>query len=251
MEAIERPWRDLEAEVRNRTVLSTYDFLITWYRHYAGDYGGTPLIGLAWRGTRLVGVAPLTLRPGSIGRIPVVRVDFAPNDTPAGEFLMEDGHPDIAAALLESLTRHVRFDVACLNGFDPASPLHATMHRAALANRFAVESVDYTYAVVDLRDGYQKYYAGLTGHYRRNLNYRAKKIAAAGGGLVDGVQLDAGLDSLDESVARMIAINEASYKLSGQRLADNHRAFLYEFARRFGPRRMLSLPILTIGGQDA
>jgi CelD/BcsL family acetyltransferase involved in cellulose biosynthesis len=49
----------------------------------------------------------------------------------------------------------------------------------------------------------------------------------------------------------MIAINEASYKLEGKRLAECHRGFLAELARRFGPRGMLSLPILSIGGRDA
>jgi CelD/BcsL family acetyltransferase involved in cellulose biosynthesis len=255
MEAVEGAWRELEASVQNRTVFSTFDFLATWYRHYAGPYGGSPLVGLAWRGSRLAGVAPLTLRRGSIGRIPVMRVDFAPNDTPAGEFLIEDGQPDIAAELLDSLVRRAKFDVVCLNGFDVASPVLSELRSAAPMHRLAVELGDQAYAVVDLRSGYQNYHAGLSAHYRRNLNQKAKKIAAAGGGVVSGEEPftdDASVTpTLDDSVTRMIAINEASYKLMGQRLADHHRAFLHEFAARFGPRGMLSLPILSIGGQDA
>lgn len=69
--------------------------------------------------------------------------------------------------------------------------------------------------------------------------------------MVGGIQLSDGVDTMDECIARMIAINEASYKLEGQRLADNHREYLAELVRRFGPRGMLSLPILSIGGQDA
>jgi CelD/BcsL family acetyltransferase involved in cellulose biosynthesis len=49
----------------------------------------------------------------------------------------------------------------------------------------------------------------------------------------------------------MIGITEASYKLQGRRLADSHRGFLTDVARRFGARGMLSLPILSIGEQDA
>src|SRR3990170_4974567 len=63
LESISGHWRALEAEVCNRTHLSTFDFLATWYRHYAGAYGGEPLIGLAWRGPRLVGVAPISGSP--------------------------------------------------------------------------------------------------------------------------------------------------------------------------------------------
>ena len=60
-----------------------------------------------------------------------------------------------------------------------------------------------------------------------------------------------GVENLDAAIARTIAINEASYKLNGERLADCHRGFLSELARRFGPRGMLGLPILSIGGRDA
>jgi CelD/BcsL family acetyltransferase involved in cellulose biosynthesis len=49
----------------------------------------------------------------------------------------------------------------------------------------------------------------------------------------------------------MIAITEKSYKLRGQRLPDIHRNYLYELGRRFGPCGMLSLTILSIGGEDA
>ena len=101
MESISGQWRALEQSVQKRTALSTFDFLATWYRHYSGDYGGAPRIGLAWRGSRLVGVAPLTLRRGSIGKIPVTRVDFAPNDSPVGAFLVEDDHPETVTALLD------------------------------------------------------------------------------------------------------------------------------------------------------
>src|SRR6266850_6414123 len=121
MESISDQWRALEQSVQNRTALSTFDFLATWYRHYSGDYGGECRIGLAWRGPRLVGVAPLTLRRGRIGKIPVTRVDFAPNDSPVGAFLVEDDHPETVAWLLQSLIWTEKFDVVCLNGFDPAS----------------------------------------------------------------------------------------------------------------------------------
>jgi hypothetical protein len=49
----------------------------------------------------------------------------------------------------------------------------------------------------------------------------------------------------------MIAVTEASHKLLGRRLADDHRAYLSELVARFGPRGMLSLSILSIDGLDA
>jgi len=251
LDVFEGPWRALERRVRQRSHVSTFDFLATWYRQYAGGYGGTPLIGLAWQGPDLVGVAPLTIRQGRVGRIPVTRIDFAPNDSIAGEFLVDDDQPGVVGALVDALV-HTRttFDVICLNGFDPASRQLPALRAAAARHRLALQTEDHAYALVDLRDGYETYRARLSSHYRRNLNQKARKIAAAGF-TVQGVQLTQGLDALEACVARMIRINEASYKLEGRPLAAHHRGFLAEVVRRFGARGMLSLPILSIDGKDA
>jgi CelD/BcsL family acetyltransferase involved in cellulose biosynthesis len=251
MESISDQWRALEQSVQNRTALSTFDFLATWYRHYSGDYGGECRIGLAWRGSRLVGVAPLTLRRGRIGKIPVTRVDFAPTDSPVGAFLVEDDHPETVAWLLQSLIWAEKFDVVCLNGLDPASDHLRLLQEAGPRLGLTVELEDDASAVADLRGGYGAYRAGLSGHFRRNLNSRARKIAAAGQTAIEGVVLTEGVEKTQDTIARMIAITEASYKLKGQRLGDSHRAYLSELGQRFGPRGMLSLTILTIDGQDA
>lgn len=251
LQSVAGPWRLLEAEVRHRTHLTTFDFLAAWYRHYAGAYGGEPLIGLAWRGSRLAGVAPLAIRRGRLGRIPLTRVEFAPNDTPAGGFLVKDDDHETVPALLDSLVHTAKFEVICLDGLDPDSAQLTAIENSAATFGLAMESIDHAFAVADLRSGYQAYYAGLSGHYRRNLKQKSARIAAAGGPVVGGIQLFDGLHAMEECITRMIAITEASYKLQGQRLADNHREYLAELVRRFGPRGMLSLPILSIGGKDA
>lgn len=250
IDALADVWSTLESAAAHRTSFATFDFLGTWYRHYAGEYGGTPLVGLAWSGTHLVGVAPLTMRHGTLGRIPVTRVDFAPNDSIAGECLLDDRHPGAFDMLLESLLRDIRFDILCLNGFTPASAPLATVHGVARRHHWAVELEDHAFAIVDLRDGYPAYRNRLSSHYRRNLNAKARKIEAAGAA-VDGVFLEAGVEQVDAAVERMIAINEASYKLQGQRLADHHRAFLSDMCRRLAAQRRLALTILSIGRQDA
>lgn len=235
LEALEPAWRDLEAGVTTRTHLSSFDFLFTWYRHYAGAYGGTPLIGLAWQGRELVGVAPLILVRGRAGGVPVRRVEFAPSDVPAGEFLIREDHPEVVAALLPSLMRTIGFDVACLDGFDPASPHLDLLEQAARRDRVALHTDDHAFAMVDLRRGYEDYYAGLSGHCRRNLTGKARRIEAAGA-CVDGVYRTDAADRIDVAVARLIAITEASYKLEGRRLADAHRYWATAFVRQ---RRVL------------
>lgn len=250
LEALEPAWRDLEAAVTTRTHLSSFDFLFTWYQRYAGAYGGTPLVGLAWRGRELVGIAPLTLVRGRTGGIPVRRVEFAPSDVPAGEFLIREDHPDLAGALLASLTRTIPFDVVCLDGFDPASIHLDALQHAARRHGLAMHSDEHAFAMVELRSGYDRYYAGLSGHYRRNLNGKARKIQTAGY-RVDGVHPTDASDRVEAAIGRLIAINEASYKLEGRRLAESHRGFLGDLVRRLARRATLALPILSIGGRDA
>ena len=249
LQSVEMAWRDLETAVAHRTHVSTFDFLFTWYKHYAGDYGGTPLIGLAWHGSDLIAVAPLTVRRGRLGRVPVTRVDFAPNDSIAGEFLVRDDDLDVLSALLDSLVRTVRFDVICLNGFEPESPLLHALQTLARGSRLSTRLEEHAYAIVDLSQGYGHYWASLTGNMRRKVNQRTRKLEAMGAE-VDGV-LVATSDDLEDRIRRMIAINEASYKLEGRPLATHHREFLAEITRRFAARNMLSLPILSIGGRDA
>ena len=250
LESIADDWRVLERSVEQRTHLSTYDFMTTWYRHYAGEYGGTPLIGLARRGARLVGVAPLTVGHGTVGRIPLTRIEFAPSDAPAGEFLVGDEEGDIVAALVDDLIAHASFDIISLDGFAPGCRQLTAIQETAARHGCATECVDHAYAYADLQEGYQAYRARLTGQFRRKLNQKARRIAEAGGAAVD-MHLFSVADDPERCVARIVAISEASYKLGGARLADHHRAFLKEIVDRLSASRTLCLPILSIGGTDA
>ena len=249
LEGIADDWRVLERAVTRRTHLSTYDFITTWYRNYSGEYGGVPLIGLARSGARLVGVAPFTVGRGTVGRIPLTRVEFAPRDAPAGEFLVDDADGDIVAALVDDLLAHASFDIISLDGFAPGCRQLAAIQETAARHGCATECIDHAYAYADLQEGYQTYRTRLTGHCRRNLNHKARRIADAGGAAVDMHLFDVADPA--QCVARIVAITEASYKLGGARLAAHHRAFLSEIVSRLSASRTLCLPILSIGGTDA
>jgi CelD/BcsL family acetyltransferase involved in cellulose biosynthesis len=251
IEALADEWVALEDAVQDRTVFSTFDYLVTWYRNYAGEYGGDPLLGIARRGSRLVGVAPLVVKAGRVGRIPVTRVHFAVHDAHAGEFLVEDDHPETLAAFLDSLVGAVKFDLICLNGVDPSSDRFRPLAEAAARHRLAIELTDHPNAFVDLSSGYEQYCSAMSRNFRRTVKRQAQRVASAGRPAVEGVHLTHGLETLESCIARLFEITEASYKLQGQRLADHHRNCLAELARRFGPRGMLHLSILSIGGRDA
>jgi hypothetical protein len=251
IETLADQWTALETVVQDRTPLSTFDYLVTWYSNYAGAYGGDPLIGLARRGTRLVGVAPLVVRRGRVGRIPVTRVDFAAHDAHAGEFLVEDDHPDTVAVLLDSLARVEKFDVICLNGLARGSDRFRALQDVAARHQLKIELTDHPYAVADLRAGYDAYCGAMSRNFRRTLKRQAQRITSAGRPAVGGVQLAAGIEGIEDGIVRLVAITEASYKLQGRPLAHHHRGLLTGLARRFGPRGMLNLSILSIDGRDA
>jgi CelD/BcsL family acetyltransferase involved in cellulose biosynthesis len=248
--ALESSWRRLEASVQARTVLSTFDYNITWFRHY-GETEGAPLVGVARRGSHVIGIAPLVVRVRRIGRVPVRSVEFVPHEAYAGEFLIEEGHPGLVGAFIDALVGTIGFDVICLNGLEPDGDLFPVAAGAARTHGLSIETTNHPNAVVDLRNGYDHYFQGRTAHFRQSVRRHSRLIEKAGRREVGGVMLSRGIGQIDNAVARMIAITEASHKLNGQRLGDRHRGFLTELARRFGPRGMLCLPILKIGGRDA
>ena len=250
IDALAGEWTELESAVQDRTVFSTFDFLATWYRNYAGPYG-EPLIGTARRGGALIGVAPLVILNGRLARIPVARVQFAMHDAYSGEFLVEDDHPEIIGAFIDSLVTEVKFDLICLNGIEPGSSRFQPVEESAKRHRLSLERVDHPNAIVDLKNGYEGYRNAMTRNFRRTVKRQTLRITGAGSPTIDGVRLKSGMGGLESCLERMFSINEASYKLNGQRLADCHRSYLAGLTRQFGPRGMLHLSILSIGGRDA
>jgi CelD/BcsL family acetyltransferase involved in cellulose biosynthesis len=251
IDALAGEWRALESAVEDRTVFSTFDFLVTWYRNYAGAYGGEPLVGIARRGGTLVGVAPLVIRHGRLGGIPVTRVQFAMHDCYAGEFLVEDDHPETIGAFIDSLATVVKCGLICLNGIEPGSGRFRAVEGSAKRHRLAIEQTNHPNAIVDLKNGYDAYCDAMSRNFRRTVKRQAQRLVATGAPIVDGARLTEGVDRLESHIDRLFAVTEASYKLKGQRLADCHRDYLAGLARQFGPRGMLHLSILSIGGRDA
>ena len=251
IESLANEWTGFEEIVQDRTVFSTFKFLATWYGNYAGPYGGDPLIGIARRGGKLVGVAPLVIRRGCLGKVPLTRVQFAMHDAYSGEFLVEDDRPETISVFLDSLAGAGKFDLISLNGIEPGTDRSHALENSAKRHRLAIERTNHPNAIVDLKNGYDDYCLQMSRNFRRTLKRQAQRVISAGAPAVDGVQLMSGMDRLESHIDRLIAVTEASYKLKGQRLADCHRNYLGKLARDFGPRGMLHLSILSINGRDA
>jgi CelD/BcsL family acetyltransferase involved in cellulose biosynthesis len=244
-------WKMLESRVKDRSVFSTFDLLDAWYRNYAGDYAGDPLIGVARREGTLVGVAPLLKRRGCLARVPLTRAQFATHDAYSGEFLVEDDGADTIRSFVDSLADLREFDLICFNGIEPGTLRFRALEEAAAHHQWTIETSNHPNAMVDLRDGYQGYCQRMSRNFRRTLKRQAERVAEVGTPVIEGVQLTSGIERLESCIARLVAVTEASYKLKGQRLADHHRGCLGDLARNFAARGMLHLSILSIGTRDA
>jgi hypothetical protein len=188
---------------------------------------------------------------GRLARIPVKRVQFAMHDAYSGEFLVEDDHPETIGAFIASLATEVKFDLICLNGIEPGSGRFQAVEESAKRHRLSIETVNHPNAIVNLKNGYQGYCNAMTRNFRRTVKRQTHRVTAAGTPIVEGVRFKSGIDRLESCIERLFSINEASYKLNGQRLADCHRGYLAGLTRQFGPRGMLQLSIMSIGGRDA
>jgi CelD/BcsL family acetyltransferase involved in cellulose biosynthesis len=250
IEALEPEWRALAASVRGRTTLVSCDFVLPWYRHYAGR-AGQPLLGTAREGGALVGLAPLMARPARLGGLPVRSVQFATAGARSGEFLLADGRPSLAGDFLRSLAASVRFDVARFVNLEHGSPVLAALQEAAASARLALDTIPAAYAVVDLSRGYEAYCSSRTAKFRANVKRRRKALEALGPVALEGVHFEAEAAGVESALERMFAVSDASWKArEGGPMAEHHRAFHREVARRFGARAQLDLALLSVAGRD-
>jgi len=253
IERLEPQWRALERAVCGRTIASRYDYAIPWYHAYRGtahEQYGDPLLGVAWSGGELIGLAPLTLWDGRLGKVPVRRIDSVGFNAQAGEFLIPDDRPDLPAIFLHSLRRSVNHDVVVLHGFDPQSRLMD--HIEDLAGSGSIELEPYRYATVDLTQGFESHHRSMSRNFRRNVKRLAAKVTAAGTWSVDRIHGQKAASRLDECMERVFPIADRSWKTRvGGPMAEHHRAYLRETIRRFGRRGMIDFAFLNIAGRDA
>jgi len=249
-------WMCLEAEVQQRTVYSTFDYVVSWYLKYGGPASyqyGDPLVGLAWEGERLVGIAPMAERHASFGKVPLKRIDWAGTNLQAGELLVEDGRRDVAARLIDELLDRKGWDVIVVFG-DASCDQDFAWLRAAAAKR-NMKARDFgaqSYAVGYLENGYEGYWTAQSQNFRRNQKRIAKKVEEAGQWRMERLDCGGGTAAEDKAFHRLaeIAVRGWRVKIGGEAVERRHHSFYRELVRRFAPRGMLDLSILTIDGKD-
>lgn len=250
--ALKDDWEALEASATNRTVFSSFDWIMAWYTHYGGVIG-EPLVGTVREDGVLVGVAPFVYWKGTLGGVPVWRVDFAGHNSEAGEFLIADGHADAVNALLESLKGEVRFDLVCLNNIDDGSDVLKSVSETAQAAGLRMELAVKRYASVELKDGFDAYFSKMTAKFRRNIRSREKRMDAAGGWKIDRISPGSTHADVLEFTSRVFGITDASKKaiINGGPMASHHKRFYEDVSARFARKGALDISVLSINNVDA
>lgn len=249
--AIEDEWRDLEARVQERLAFGSFDFMYPLYRHWPASRG-TPFVGVARRDGAVVGIVALIIRSATMGRVPVRRIDTAGHDADIGEILFPEEEAPAFVELLEALFRRGGFDVAMFTGVAPDTWRHEALCRVAGHGGRRHDDIAYQYATVDLSEGYETYFNGLSAKLRGNLRRRRKRADAAGGTELDRIARPVDGATLTRYMDRVFTIYDRSWKSDGRAPIQNYHRKLYaEVAERFNQRGMLDLSILRIGGRDA
>lgn len=257
VEALRDHWMALESKVDDRTVYVTHDYLASWYLAYAStkhtDFG-EPLVGAVWDESTLLGIAPFISSKSTLGRIPVRYLAFAGYNLQAGEVLVLDGRAEIFEALLGSLADRSGWDVLILTNMESASQQLRTIQDTASCLGLRWEVIDdHSYAVADLRDGYEAYAKLRGSNFRKQARRHAKKVAEAGIWRIDR------LDRVPEPAAtsryldRMFAIADAGWRARERGVEEErrHHPLPRMLVEKFAPRGMVDLSILSINGRDA
>ena len=257
VDRLREPWMRLQEEVQQRTVYSTFDYVLSWYHKYGGPASyqyGDPLVGLAWEGDKLVGIAPMADRNATFGKVPVRRIDFAGTNLQAGEFMVLGGRREVAARLIDSLLDRKGWDVLLVFGDATSEQDFEWMKKAAAQRKMNTANFGaQSYAVGDLSEGYEGYWKAQSQNFRRQQKRMARKMKEVKSWRMDRLNCAGGTAAEDEAFARLaeIAVKGWRAKQGGVENERRHHTFYREIVRRFAPRGMIDLSILSIDGRDA
>jgi len=245
-------WRDLQSQVTERTVHATHDWVVTWYRHLLPLDHGSPMLAAVWEGSDLVGLAPLLVWNGTIGRVPVHRIDGVGHNWEQGEFLVAAGRIDVYRRLLDAVLAIRGIDLVCLRGVIPGSTGEAVVEEAARSAKHDVRSLPYTWALVPCAGGYEAYLRRMSSNFRHNVRRQEQRMAKQGDVTLDRLRGVVPPEASAPYVNRMFEIGARSWKAPrGGSVNPAYHRFYAELAERFAPQGMLDAAILRIRGSDA
>lgn len=256
IDCLREKWVELESSVNDRMIYSRFDYMLPWYRCFTGvklvDYG-EPLVGTAWDGNDLVGIAPMISAKATFAKVPVRRADCAGTTVAAGELLITDDKPRIIGRFVDSLIEKGNIDVICLNGIDINSEKFRHLKNHTEQDGLKLGLVDYPlYAIADLHGGYLEYRNSKSRNFRRQTSRIEKKIAAAGDLNVERIFSTKDKYNAPDIIARMYAIALSSWRVkeAGPDGIIAYQPLFRDVVSRFGDMEAIDFSVLTVNSQD-
>lgn len=244
-------WEALEASSPDREIFSTFEWRLACYANYR-ELWGRPLVGTAWEGDRLVGVAPMCIWKGTIGGLPVRRLDFSGHQWVQGSFLLADGYEHLKTDLVREMLRSPSWDVISLFCDPEGSDCFGNLRALAKERHWSFFWAPHHHTVVEMPDGYNAYLKRLSGDFRRNLRNRERRMEAAGGFRVERITRGASEENVVAALERCFEIERRGSRNRGVGpIAEVHNRFYRDTYARYAHKGIADISILTIGGKDA
>ncbi len=244
-------WDALHAIAPAATPYTAHAWALPWLECFATPEGGTPRVLIAGDGDKLLGLAPLYQVRGTLGRVPVRRLQFIGHHMGIGDFLCA---PD-RGSLVEAFVRHLvdrgdSWDAAVLEGMPTGSRnLQDSIQALVRAGRpYDLETMPvYVRALHGEASGLR---SSLADEVRARIEHAETRLAARG-----AVELEThapvAAESVDALVDRCLRLRLRSPAGATAAAADpDAERFFRAVCRGFAHRGRLELDVLRCDGQD-
>jgi CelD/BcsL family acetyltransferase involved in cellulose biosynthesis len=247
--ALEESWTALLAAANTATVFASYQWAVAWWQHF-GAGNRLHVLAVYEPEGRLVGVAPLMIRP--LG--PFRKLEFIGTGlSDLGDVVI---HPAHTAPVTAVLFQHLRarrgdWDLGDWSEIPPASPL-LTYLAAHQPPGLAIRQVPQTECpVIDLPATWEAYVSGLARKRRYYVNSFPRKFEREHAGHFTTIsrpaEVPAGVDTFYR--LHMARWQVKAGELSAEHTDPHFRPFLEEVSTRLAERGWLRLTLLQAGEQ--
>lgn len=248
-------WNDLLGRTSGSTVFQSYEYLTTWWS----------LLGL--RNELLIAVVlrddvPVAIAPMQISRAQSLGCDRRclsfighPSEVDRNTLLLDEA----AEPLVDRIARYLvsceeLWDFAALYEQPPESPLLKVLVDLLTAKKYFVTGVSGPEcATVRIAGTWNDFLAAKPKSFRKSIQRRLSKIAAAGDSVLDSLQ-SPDADQAEVALGRYCAIEAASWKRSaalGVAKSSSHRSFYTQIVRTFAASGATTFQFLRMNGKDA
>ncbi len=250
LENLHGDWDTLLEAFPSATVFSTLEWLIPWWRAFAGR---DQLRVLGWRNSsmRLTGMAPLalTMHRSFGAKLRLLRfMGDGSHDSDNLDLLVIPGcETDFSRTLLDWLERSKGWDICRLNTLPAESPAGNQLLQDLRARGWRVFTSTRPWSVIDLRENWDAYIKSLSSKERGKIGLRTRRLekhykTVCIRRCVEESELDGALEALFELHTKHWQLRG----LPGTLVVPARRQFYHELSRRLLAKNRLEFWLLEL-----